>query len=92
MPIRPYLEGRSFDPEMVRIMGVAFENVCRELGLSGQREPLKRVVARTVIDFADANVRDVHRLTAAVMQQFQSRPAAKPTRPPPDSTHEPSAA
>ena len=25
MPIRPYLEGHRFDPETVRLMGIAFE-------------------------------------------------------------------
>ena len=26
MPIRPYLDGHKFDPETIRVMGLAFEN------------------------------------------------------------------
>ena len=34
MPITPYLNGMSFNPETKRVMGVAFEMVCAALRLS----------------------------------------------------------
>src|SRR4030088_758870 len=33
MPIRPFLDGRDFEPESVRAMGIAFENACQRLSL-----------------------------------------------------------
>jgi hypothetical protein len=72
MPIRPYLEGRVFNPDRVHMMGIVFENVCRDLGLSGKDDLLAKVVARTVIDFATQHdTLDVHDLTAAVLEEFR---------------------
>jgi hypothetical protein len=70
MPIDSYLDGRFFDPEANHAMSVAFENVCKQLGLSGQNDPLTRIVARTVIEKAESGVRDADELTAAVMREF----------------------
>ena len=80
MPIQPYLQGEAFDPDTVRVMGVAFENACKELGILDKRDAVTRVVARTVIDMAHRGFRDEDSLTAAVMQEFQ--PPDTPNRPP----------
>jgi hypothetical protein len=32
MSIRPFLNGEQFDQETVRILGVAFEQVCKDPG------------------------------------------------------------
>ena len=50
MPIRPYLQGQAFDPDTVRVMGAAFENACKELGIVDKHDAVTRIVARTVID------------------------------------------
>ncbi len=71
MPIRPYLEERAFNPEVVKVMGRAFENVCRELGLSEANDLLAKIVARTVIDAAEVDCRDPALLTAKVMKHFR---------------------
>jgi hypothetical protein len=72
MPIRPYLEGRAFNPDRIRVMGIVLQNVCRDLGLSGKDDLLTKVVARTVIDFATQDdTLDVHDLTAAVLKEFR---------------------
>ena len=74
MPIRPYLHGQAFDPDTVRVMGAAFENACKELGIVGKHDAVTRIVARTVIDMAQRGFRDADSLTTAVMEEF--RPAA----------------
>jgi hypothetical protein len=75
MPIRPYLQGEAFDPDAVRVMGIAFENACKELGILNKHDAVTRVVARTVIDMAQRGFRDEDSLTAAVMQEFRPGPA-----------------
>jgi hypothetical protein len=75
MPIRPYLQGQAFDPDTIRVMGVAFENACKELGIVANHDAVTKIVARTVIDMAQRGYRDEKSLTTAVMQEF--RPASR---------------
>ena len=42
MPIRPYLQDTTFDPEHVKAMGKAFDCVIRELHDSGQSKVVRR--------------------------------------------------
>lgn len=71
MTIRPYLQGQSFDPDTVRVMGVAFESVCKQLGIVDKHDAVTKIVARTVIDMAQRGFRDEDSLTEAVMQEFR---------------------
>lgn len=80
MPIRPYLQGQAFDPDIIRVMGVAFENTCKELGILNKHDAVTRIVARTVIDMAQRGFRDAASLSAAVMNEF--RPDQTLNRPP----------
>ena len=54
--IRPFLSGQTFDPETVRLMGVAFEvtraAVNRPADLSDE------IIARTIIELAKADERN----------------------------------
>jgi hypothetical protein len=70
MPIRPYLQGQAFDPDTVRVMGAAFEKVCRQLGILDKHDAVTKIVARTVIDMAQRGFRDEDSLTIAVMHEF----------------------
>ena len=45
MPIRAYLNGEGFDPETVRLMGLAFEMALASLR-SGCTDPLREALAR----------------------------------------------
>ena len=76
MPIQPYLQGEAFDPDTVRVMGVAFESACKELGILDKHDAVTRIVARTVIDMAQRGFRDEESLTAAVMQEFRPGPTS----------------
>jgi hypothetical protein len=71
MPIRPFLEGRVFDPDRARVIGIVFDRVCGKLGLAGAKDFLARIVARAVIDAAGSDSRDPDLLTAQVIQQFR---------------------
>jgi hypothetical protein len=80
MPIRPYLQGQAFDPDTVRVMGAAFGNVCKQLGILDKYDAVTKIVARTVIDMAQRGFRDEESLTDAVMQEFRASPTSR--RPP----------
>jgi hypothetical protein len=92
MPIRPYLEGRVFDPETIRMMGAVFENVARELGLADKNDRLAKIVARTVIDMAERGFDEPQALAAAVLSEFQPRSQAKDVRADSDAVQGSSAA
>ena len=63
MPIRAYLDGHRFDPETVRLMGIAFE-----MGLvvlertDGTVNPTRDAVAKKMIQLAKAGERQPGRL------------------------------
>ncbi len=76
MPIRPYLQGQAFDPDSIRVMSVAFENACKQLGILDKHDAVTKIVARTVIDMAQRGYRDEDSLTDAVMQEFRPPPAS----------------
>jgi len=80
MPIRPYLQGQAFDPDSIRVMSVAFENACNQLGILDKHDAVTKIVARTVIDMAQRGFRDEASLTDAVMQEF--RPLPRSGQPP----------
>jgi hypothetical protein len=57
MPIIPFLNGRQFDPEALRILGLAFEQVCIALQLETSDDDVKQAIANKVIEFAKAEGR-----------------------------------
>jgi hypothetical protein len=70
MPITPYLRSKVFDPETTAAMGVAFEKVCRRLGLSLTRDAVTESVAKVVIDLADGGETDAERLYQGALAHF----------------------
>ena len=62
MPITKFLEGTVFDPETVKLMGTAFDNACRRLGLVDRTDPLTAVIASKIISAAKLGERDPQRL------------------------------
>jgi hypothetical protein len=75
MTIKPFLEGRRFDPETVKVMGIAYENARKALGLGSKDDFRTRIVARTVIEVTHRGIRDADQLTAAVLREFDQRQA-----------------
>ena len=58
MPIRPFLSGQAFEPEAIRIMSLALEDVCDALGLRMTDDPATRLVAEKIIELAQRGVRE----------------------------------
>jgi len=52
MPIRPYLKDAVFDPEIISVMGTAFEDVCKALEVSGRTDVNEEIVAARIIALA----------------------------------------
>jgi hypothetical protein len=58
----PYRQPGMFDPEEVGMLGEVFEDVIRALGLEDRADPFTEVVAKTLIEFAQAGEREPARL------------------------------
>jgi hypothetical protein len=71
MPIRGFLSGQAFEPEVVRQMSLALETVCREFGLNLIDEPPTRVAAAKIIDLAQRGVHDAPTLTEMTLKELK---------------------
>ena len=76
MPVSPYLNSRSFDPETIECMGAAFEAVCTELRLKAQPDPITEAVAKRVLMLTLQNERDPAALTARVLSALKNASSA----------------
>jgi hypothetical protein len=52
MPIRAFLKGAVFGPEVISVMGTAFEDVCQTVKVSGRTDITKEIVATKIIQLA----------------------------------------
>ena len=52
MPIRPYLRGQKFDPETIRVMGLAFEMALVALRLADCGDLANEMLADKIIELA----------------------------------------
>ena len=71
MPIRSYLAGQAFEPESIREMSLALENVCEMLALRLADDANTRLVASKIIELAQRGVRDAPTLTAMTLKEFK---------------------
>jgi hypothetical protein len=75
VPIRAYLEGFRFDPETVRLMGIAFEMALVALQRTdGIVNPTREAVAKKIIELAKAGERDPERLCDTALQSLRPSP------------------
>jgi hypothetical protein len=58
MPIRPFLNGEKFDQETVRVLAVAFEQVCVALRIGDCGDDVKNAIARKIIELAKTGERN----------------------------------
>jgi hypothetical protein len=70
MPIRPFLQPGVFDPEVVEVMGIAFERACGQLRLAPTRDAVTEMVAKVIIDLAQRGESDPERLYRAALARF----------------------
>jgi hypothetical protein len=71
MPVRPFLAGQAFEPEVIRQMSLALENVCETLALTFNDNANTRFVASKIIELAQRGVRDAATLTAMTLKEFK---------------------
>ena len=72
MPIRPHLDGQKFDPETIRVMGLAFEMALVALRLADRGDLANEVLARKVMELAKAGERDPERLCEGVLMHLKA--------------------
>ncbi len=68
MPITPFVQDQAFDPEALRVMGIAFERACQSLGLADKCDAMTKLVACEIIDAANKGERDPDRLFGVAME------------------------
>ena len=72
-----HLDERSFDPETLKCMGIAFEAACYRLGLTDKTDPLRPMVAETVIAFAHRGDNDPIALCERALSNMPCGPGAE---------------
>ena len=65
MPIRPFLNGETFDPETARLVDIAFETARAAIKRPGDLSD--EMIARTIIELAKAGERNVEVLCEAAL-------------------------
>ena len=58
MPIRPFLNGEQFDQETLRILGVAFEQVCIALRTGDCDDDVKQAIANKLFEVGKTGERN----------------------------------
>jgi hypothetical protein len=71
MPIRPFLAGQPFEPELIRQMSLALETVCGKFGMELADNPATRVVASKIIELAQRGVRDAPRISEMTLKELK---------------------
>ena len=72
MPIRFHLNGERFDPETIRVMGIAYEMALVALERAdGAASPTREAVAQKIITLAKAGERDAERLCNRALSATQ---------------------
>jgi hypothetical protein len=71
MPIRGFLTGQAFEPEVVRQMSLALETICGKFGMKLADDPATRVVALKIIELAQRGVRDAPTLSEMTLKELK---------------------
>ena len=75
MPITPYLNGRQFDRETKRVMGLAFEITRAALKLEDRTDPIVALIANRIIEIAKSGIRDPNLLCERVLADLNKSPS-----------------
>jgi hypothetical protein len=71
MPIRPFLNGEPLDQETVRILGVAFEQVCIGLRTGDCADDVKQAIANKLIELAKTGERNPDQLCERALENIR---------------------
>jgi len=71
MPIRPFLKGEQLDQETVRILGVAFEQVCITLRTGDCDDNVSQAIANKIIELAKTGERNPDLLCERALEDIR---------------------
>ena len=71
MPISRLLQNSAFEPTQIEALVEAFNMVCREFKLESTSDPLRELVARKIIEFAEKGTTDLLLLRAFVASHLE---------------------
>ena len=74
MPIRPYLGGAAFGPEMITAMSAALDEACRRLEAEPRPGLMKDVLAGRIIELVRQGERDPKKLSAGALAESGAQP------------------
>jgi hypothetical protein len=78
VPIRPFLEGEFFEPELIEIMSRALADACTTLGLKDKEDAVVRLLAMRIIKAAREGIHDSALLKEAAIKDL-GRPSSTST-------------
>ena len=73
MPIRPFLAGQAFEPEVIDAMSLALARACSALSLRLVDDPATRLVAEKIIEFAQGGIKDPEILSSMALEYFRRK-------------------
>ena len=71
MPIRPFLNGERFDPETLRILGVAFTQVAIALRIGDCDDDVNQAIANKIIELAKTGERNPDLLSESALKHIR---------------------
>jgi hypothetical protein len=71
MPITQFLKGHRFDPEIIRILGVAFEQVRAALRIGDCDDDVKPAIANQIIELAKTGERNPDLLCEGALKDIR---------------------
>jgi hypothetical protein len=74
MPIRPYLSGSAFGPEVITAMSAALEEACRMLEAEPRPGLMKEIIAGRIIELVQQGERDPKKLSVGALAQADASP------------------
>ena len=83
MPISFFLKGRRFDPETMRIMGLAFEMARAGLQSPDDLDRTARRLAEKIVELAESGLTDPNRLCDDALEHFRGSASREAPLPPP---------
>ena len=72
LPIRRFLAGQAFQPELIAQMSDAFVRACEALRLELVDDPATRLVASKIIEFAERGLKDAETLLEMTLREFEA--------------------
>jgi hypothetical protein len=69
----PFLDDLGADPEVRRVVGVAFEMARVALGLGDHTDVANEIIAKRIIELAKAGERNPDLLCEGVLKEFRER-------------------